>query len=70
MGFIFQQTYLLKNLSLFDNIALSAYLAKAESPAQIRKKAHQLMLKMNIAELAEHAITQASGGQLQRASTC
>ena len=30
IGFIFQQSNLLRNLNLFDNIILSAYLAKCE----------------------------------------
>ncbi|RDW17565.1 ABC transporter ATP-binding protein [Oceanobacillus arenosus] len=70
MGFIFQDIYLLKNLSIFDNIVLSAYLAKNESRDKINQRALELMKKMGIAELANHDITQASGGQLQRVAIC
>ncbi|WP_107942849.1 ABC transporter ATP-binding protein [Metasolibacillus fluoroglycofenilyticus] len=70
MGFIFQQHHLLKNLNLFDNIILSAYLAKKESRQKINTRATQLMMKMGIFELAKHDITQASGGQLQRIAIC
>lgn len=70
MGFIFQQIHLLKNLTLFDNIILSAYLAKKYSRAEINKRAKELMEKTGIAQLAQHRITEASGGQLQRAAIC
>lgn len=70
MGFIFQQIHLLKNLSIFDNIIFSAYLAKNGSRKQINQRALELMEKAGIAELANNDITQASGGQLQRVAIC
>lgn len=70
MGFIFQQPHLLPNLSILDNIILSAYLAKQSSRQTINEKAIDLMKKIGIAELAHHDITQASGGQLQRVAIC
>lgn len=70
MGFVFQQSSLLKNLNVFDNIVLSAYLAKTESQTKINERASKLMRKMGIAELKNHDITEASGGQLQRVSIC
>ena len=70
MGFIFQQSHLLKNLSLLDNIILSAYLAKDCSRSEINERALRLMAKTGIAELAHKDITQASGGELQRVAIC
>lgn len=70
MGFIFQHIHLLKNLTLFDNIVLSAYLAKRSSRKEINSRALEYMRKSGIAELADKNITQASGGQLQRAAIC
>lgn len=70
MGFIFQQSHLLKNLSILDNVILSAYLAKNSSRETVNKRAAELMEKTGIAELANNDITQASGGQLQRVSIC
>lgn len=70
MGFIFQHIHLLKNLNLFDNIILSAYLAKHSSRDAINRRAMSLMKKMGIDGLADHNITQASGGQLQRIAIC
>lgn len=70
MGFIFQHIHLLKNLSIFDNIVLAAYLAKKESRLHINRRARDLMKKTGILKLANNDITQASGGQLQRAAIC
>ena len=70
MGFIFQQIHLLKNLTIIDNIIASAYLAKERSRKEINRKAMELMEKTGITELAQNDITQASGGQLQRAAIC
>ena len=70
MGFVFQHIHLLRNLSIFDNIVLPAYLANHQSRTAINQRAGALMEKVGIAELAENDITQASGGQLQRVGIC
>jgi putative ABC transport system ATP-binding protein len=70
MGFIFQHIHLLKNLSIFDNIVLSAYLAQDRSRERVNQRADELMERVGIAELANHEVTQASGGQLQRVGIC
>ena len=70
MGFVFQQINLLKNLGIIDNIILSAYMAKNRSREEINQLAVDLMKKTGIHELANNDITQASGGQLQRAAIC
>ena len=70
MGFIFQQIHLLKNLSIFDNIIFSAYLANHTSRKVINDRALELMQKAGISDLAKNDITQASGGQLQRVAIC
>lgn len=70
MGFIFQHIHLLKNLSIFDNIILTAYLAKEKSRRTVNKKAAELMEQAGIKELVSNDITMASGGQLQRVGIC
>lgn len=70
MGFIFQQSSLLKNLNIFDNIILPAFKAKADSRQNIYKRAIRLMEQTGILELRDNDITQASGGQLQRVAIC
>ena len=69
MGFVFQQMYMLKNLSIYDNIVLPAYqAAKSKSERkQINERAKMLMAKLGISEVADNDISEVSGGQLQRA---
>ncbi len=70
MGFVFQNAQMLKNLSVFDNIILPGLVAKKESADNIRKRASELMKRMEIEGIKEHDIREVSGGQLQRASIC
>lgn len=70
IGFIFQHVNFLKNLNIFDNIILPAYIAKIQSKSEINKKTKELMKMTGILELAEKDITEVSGGQLQRAGIC
>lgn len=70
MGFIFQQSHLLKNLNIKDNIVMSAYLSKKFSRKEVNKRADELMDRTGILKLAGNDINQASGGQLQRVGIC
>ena len=74
MGFIFQQMYMLKNLTIFDNIILPAFQSKSVSGRSQRKEKEEygkaLMRKMGIIEVADNDINEVSGGQLQRACVC
>lgn len=70
MGFIFQHSYLLKNLSIRDNIVLSGFKAGTQSRDQVNQNANALMTKTGIDNVADHDIKKVSGGQLQRAAIC
>jgi len=70
MGFVFQQSNLLKNLSIFDNIIVSAYLGGRKEKTRIDERALQLMKQTGIDHLKDNGVTQVSGGELQRASIC
>ncbi len=72
MGFIFQQMYMLKNLSVLDNIILPACQSKKhkESRKETLRRGQALMQKLDIIEIADNDITEVSGGQLQRACIC
>ena len=72
MGFIFQQMYMLKNLSVLDNIILPARQSKANtlSPKEKLERGKELMRKLGIIEIADNDINEVSGGQLQRACIC
>ncbi len=72
MGFIFQQMYMLKNLSVLDNIILPATQSKKnrKSRRETVERGHTLMRKLGIIDIAENDINEVSGGQLQRACIC
>ena len=72
MGFIFQQMYMLKNLTILDNIILPACQSKKikESKKETVLRGQNLMRKLDIIEVADNDITEVSGGQLQRACIC
>lgn len=72
MGFIFQQMYMMKNLTILDNIVLPAMESKklAETKKQKIERAEELMRKLGIIEVADNDINEVSGGQLQRACIC
>lgn len=72
MGFIFQQMYMLKNLSILDNIILPACQSDKikESRKTTVERGCQLMHKLGIIEVADNDINEVSGGQLQRACIC
>ena len=72
MGFIFQQMYMLKNLTVLDNIILPACQSKKnkESLKEIVQRGLDLMRKLDIVEIADNDINEVSGGQLQRACIC
>ncbi|WP_167957142.1 ABC transporter ATP-binding protein [Anaerosporobacter faecicola] len=74
MGFVFQQMHMLRNLSILDNIVLASYHSEAgktkEQRKQKREKAIALMKQLDIIDIADHDITEVSGGQLQRACIC
>ncbi len=70
MGFVFQHSYLLKKLSVRENILLPGYKAGVKSAADVERDAEQLMIDMNIADIADRSIHSVSGGQLQRAGIC
>jgi len=70
MGFVFQQMYMMKNLSIYDNIILPAYQSKKENRKDINEYALKLMHKLGISKIADNDINEVSGGQLQRACIC
>lgn len=70
MGFVFQQAYLLANLSIGDNILLPALKAETLNRDAATVRVNALMQRFGIDQVKNHGITQVSGGQLQRASIC
>ena len=72
MGFIFQQMYMLKNLTILDNIIFPAVQSKknTETRKETVIRGQELMRKLGIIDIADNDINEVSGGQLQRACIC
>lgn len=72
MGFVFQQMYMLRNLTILDNIILPAIESKKtdETRSQITDRGQEVMRKLGIIDIADNDINEVSGGQLQRACIC
>ena len=72
MGFIFQQMYMLKNLTVLDNIILPACQSGKNRAGRKQQVQHgqSLMRRLGIMDIADHEINEVSGGQLQRACIC
>ena len=72
MGFIFQQMYMLKNLTILDNIILPATQSKKlrEARKETVRRGQDLMRRLGIIDIADNDINEVSGGQLQRACIC
>ncbi len=65
MGFVFQNINLVSNLSIYENILVSAYLVEKDRK-KANKKAKELLQKLNIDNLSERLPSQLSGGEQQR----
>ena len=72
MGFIFQQMYMLKNLTILDNIILPATQSKKqrEPRRETVRRGQDFMRRLGIIGIADNDINEVSGGQLQRACIC
>ncbi len=72
MGFIFQQMYMLKNLTVLDNIIFPAVQSKKNKSSRRQTEEHgrALMRRLGIDDVGGNDINEVSGGQLQRACIC
>lgn len=72
MGFIFQQMFMMKNLTILDNILLPGLQSKKlkRTRKEVTQFGEDLMRKLGIIEAADNDINEVSGGQLQRACIC
>ena len=65
-GFVFQQMHLVSNLSLLENVCVTGYLDKSKSTAATKKKAEELLERMNLSEVKNNLPSRVSGGEQQR----
>lgn len=66
-GFVFQQPNLLPWRTILQNVTLPLSLRKNMSPSQVKERGMQMLERMGLADFANHAPAQLSGGMQQRA---
>lgn len=67
-GFVFQQTHLVSNLTLFENVAVAGYMTKTAGPKEVRQRAGELLKQMHVENAKDRLPSQVSGGEAQRAA--
>ena len=67
-GFVFQQTHLVSNLTLFENVAVAGYLVREIPEKTVRERAESLLSQMHVEKAKDRLPYQASGGEAQRAA--
>ena len=67
-GFVFQQTHLVSNLTLFENIVVAGYVSKKGSAGEIQDRAERMVSQMGIEKAKNRLPCEVSGGEAQRAA--
>ena len=67
-SFVFQQSHLVSNLTLFENIVVPGFLNKNKSANEVKKRAERLIETMNLKGAKKRLPSQVSGGEQQRAA--
>lgn len=67
-GFVFQQTHLVSNLTLLENILVAGYVSGKEGQKEIQDYAANLLAQMGAAHAKDRLPSKVSGGEAQRAA--
>ncbi len=67
-GFVFQQTHLVSNLTLFENVAVAGYVGKVRPPKEVDAIVAVMLVQMNLSGAKNRLPAQVSGGEAQRAA--
>ena len=67
-GFVFQQTQLVSNLTLFENVAVAGYAGGGRTAKEVQDRAEELLTRMCVGDAAMRFSSQVSGGEAQRAA--
>ena len=67
-GFVFQQTHLVSNLTLFENVAVAGYACRTKAVKDVRERAVHLLSQMHVDGVGDRLPHQVSGGEAQRAA--
>lgn len=65
-GFVFQQSQLVSNLTLYENVAVPGYLKEGRTDAETRSVVASLLERMGLTSEQNHLPSQSSGGEQQR----
>ena len=67
LGFVFQRTHLINNLTLGENIRMAALIGNI-SDSEAKTRANELITRMNLDNAKDRLPSQVSGGEAQRAA--
>lgn len=67
-GFVFQQTHLVSNLTLLENVAVAGQNNRKNNGARVRERAENLLSQMNVDSARNRLPSRVSGGEAQRAA--
>ena len=67
-GFVFQQTHLVSNLTLLENVAVAGYACRTKAVKDVRERAVHLLSQMYVEGAKNRLPHQVSGGEAQRAA--
>ena len=67
-GFVFQQSHLVSNLTLFENIAVAGYMGDQQTEKKAGERAEFLLEQMHIEKAKNRYPSEVSGGEAQRAA--
>lgn len=67
-GFVFQQTHLVSNLTLLENVLVAGYVGRKDSAEKVKERAKNLLQQMDVEEAKDRLPAQVSGGEAQRAA--
>ena len=66
LGFIFQFHYLLPEFTALENVMLPGLIGKKKSREEVKKRAAELLIEMQLGDRLDHKPTELSGGEKQR----
>ncbi|MDE7132759.1 MAG: ATP-binding cassette domain-containing protein [Lachnospiraceae bacterium] len=67
-GFVFQKTHLVSNLTLYENIVMAGLIGSRLGEKEVKERAKELALQMNLQDAVDRLPSQTSGGEAQRAA--
>ncbi len=67
-GFVFQQTHLVSNLTLYENVVVTGYLGTGRKAKEVEQRADKLLSQMGVEKAKGRLPSEVSGGEAQRAA--